>query len=508
MKQLLVANTKKAIADKIPLILLIGIIGIGFVYRLVNILQNVSYWNDENNVTIYARALIDHGKPLTASGYSTGLYQSAMYFVTALSFKLFGVTEFAGRLPSILVGTFLTIAVYFVTKKLFENNAALIAAFLTTFLQIQLAWSTQLRPYIWLQLFTVVIVYYSYKFAVNKTKFIDINFVIAAMLSVLAVLFHATALMNMFIIGLSVGYKALKQKKYIYLIGPIVLLFLIFAMVYSFSSNSIKGVTQLLLSYNTDILHYFVFITHNYLWLFAGASIGIYPTWRKNRELAYILSASISIIFFLAIFKINSQYVRYSLSAFPLVYILFGNGLVWLIKRTKTYIPLKQNNIFTSILILSIFFIFPLYKGKIVLLPQKYYSINADVRENPVPNYKSAFEKINTLIEGKKNIIIMDAWNDRVPWYLPNHKYIFLNGFKTNDIDPVFGEKQISTIKAFNKEKSKYRSGIVIVENWESQTPEYLKNYIKTTLKHEFDQGTVPGNEKDPWDISVYSWGL
>ena len=66
----------------------------------------------------------------------------------------------------------------------------------------------------------------------------------------------------------------------------------------------------------------------------------------------------------------------------------------------------------------------------------------------------------------------------------------------------------ISTISEFNREKSKYPYGVVLVENWESQASPELQEYIRTTLKKEFDVNNLPYNEADKWSISVYSWNL
>ena len=102
----------------------------------------------------------------------------------------------------------------------------------------------------------------------------------------------------------------------------------------------------------------------------------------------------------------------------------------------------------------------------------------------------------------------MDAWNDRVPWYLPGQKYIFLFKDGAGKIDPVFGEKILGTIKEFEAEKKLYESGIVIVEDWESLMNEDIKEYVRKNLKFEFTVQDLPYNENDHWGISVYSWGI
>ncbi len=118
-------------------------------------------------------------------------------------------------------------------------------------------------------------------------------------------------------------------------------------------------------------------------------------------------------------------------------------------------------------------------------------------------DYKYAFSRIDTLIKTKKNTIILDAWYDRVEWYLPSRKFGWLlKSVPYKNIPIAYNTQQFKSIK------SNYKSGIVIIENWESLTPPELQNHIRKTLKHEFDVNNLPYNEKDMWSISIYSWGL
>lgn len=130
------------------------------------------------------------------------------------------------------------------------------------------------------------------------------------------------------------------------------------------------------------------------------------------------------------------------------------------------------------------------------------------MRENPIVDYKTAFTKISTMIKGK-DCLIMDAWNDRVPWYLPGQEYILLlSKAQTEKIDLVYGEKIYNTIPEVHTEIQNRKCGVVIVENWESLTSDDIKKYVKTNLKHQFDVNNLPYNENDKWSISIYSWGL
>jgi len=479
---------------------------LGLLLRAYSLIQNSSFWNDEIFTALMSRGILEYAKPVTAAGTGTGLYQIALYYLTALFFKIFGVNEIAGRMPSVIGGIALIVLMYWIISKVSNKKTALLGALIVGTAQMQLAWSTQLRPYIWLELFTLLNCFFLYKFVLSK-KFLDKNLFVAIVFSIISSLFHGTGLINLIIVTIVLGYKIIitKQFKYIFYVGFISIIGI---TIFALSLPNVDQIFEKLFQFNTDLLHYRIFLTHNYWWLLLGAGFGAYSLWKSNQKLFFVISISIITIFSISIFKISTRYVRYSLPAFPLLYILFSIGVVWIYKEMYDRIKLKFNSLISLFIVFCIFFLFPIYKGKIIFLPQKYYSINADMRENPIVNYRVAFEKIEKLIDGKQNVIVMDAWNDRIPWYLPSQKYIWLTWEGNGQIDPVFGEKMIGSIQGFEQVKSKYSSGIVIVENWPSLTPPELQDYIRNTLKFEFTQDTVPGNKKDPWSISVYSWGI
>ncbi len=481
---------------------LLFLVVIGFLFRYQGISQQLSYWNDESHTALMARNILWYGttNPLWTI---TGIYQLALYYLTALAFKLGGITELAGRLPSVLAGTLLIAVVYWIAYQLFTcNRKAFIASFLVAFSQIQLAWSTQLRPYIWLELFTLVIVYYCYQSLKNRTRLIDKNLIISFFFTLIAALFHGTGLINLVLFGAIFSYKFIKLKKYhaISGIGFIIVLGLLLL------SRSGVDLRDVLFNFDFNLLHYRIFITHRYWWLFLGASLGTIFLWKKKSELAIILSGSVLIIFAIVIFKVSSQYVRYSLPGFPLLYLLFSSGIVDLADLVKKKpSPFFQKTAFILLIVLSL--AWPIKHSKIMLWPRYYYSINADMRENPIVDYKLAFTKIKDLIKNNPNTIVMDAWNDRVPWYLPGREFVFLKS-EASRVGSGYGENLIGTIEQFEIEKIKYTSGVVIIEDWPSLTPPELQAHLRQTLKHEFDVQDLPYNENDHWGISVYSWGI
>ncbi|PIP64124.1 hypothetical protein COW96_04270, partial [Candidatus Roizmanbacteria bacterium CG22_combo_CG10-13_8_21_14_all_33_16] len=59
------------------------------------------------------------------------------------------------------------------------------------------------------------------------------------------------------------------------------------------------------------------------------------------------------------------------------------------------------------------------------------------------------------------------------------------------------------------KQKARYQSGILIIEDWESFLPEDIKQYAKKNLRLEYrvEKMTV-GGERDIWPLEVRSWGM
>lgn len=484
---------------------LIFFIIMGFLYRYTGIMKNLSYWNDEDHTAQMARGILWYGKPVTQFNRSNGLYQIGFYYLTSLSFKYLGLNEFSGRFPSLLCGTFLVLVAFIVSKKLTNNHkVGLLTAALVSLSQIQLAWSTQLRPYIWLELFLILTIFYSYQFLQNKRHFFDVNICMCLVWSIISVLLHGSGFIAVALVCSTILIKIIRWKKYSYLLSliPIAIMSLLILR-YTFEN----AIPQLFI-FDFRVWHYIAFFKE-YIWLLIPSFFGSIFLWYKNKNLFIVLPVFIVIIFALAIFKLNTQYVRYSLPAMPLLYILFSIGFFALLDLLS-FKQSRSTKTIVSIVLLLGFIGTPIVKGKIIVWPKYYYSINNDVRENPIVDYKLAFERIRKMIGDKKNVIVMDAWNDRVPYYLPGQNYIWLyrNAKKGGEIDSTYGEMVIGNTYDYEIQRKKYPFGIVIVENWESMTPPELQDHIRNTLKHEFDVSNLPYNENDKWSISIYSWGF
>jgi hypothetical protein len=385
---------------------------------------------------------------------------------------------------------------FYVGRRMVGAGAALIAAGLLMVSQMQLAWSTQLRPYIWMEAFTIITVFLCYQSLKDKKPILNWYLLWGCIVTGVSFLFHGTGLFNGLFVTSVFLSQIIREKKYAYLwiLVPAALL-----TVGALSQTPfLWHMLDTLFSFNTSTTHYSVFLRHHYGWLLVGATLGSVTLWKTNRYLCVLLSTGAIGIVALALFKVNDRYVRYSITAFPLLYLLLGAGVIGLVDQLAK--GAAKRHIGYAVL-LGVLLILPISKDKLVFRPQIYYSINADMRENPIVDYKTAFQKIAQLTHGDKGVFVMDAIFDRVLWYMPDQAYGFLFTIPTST-------PQATTVEAFEKIKSAHPMGIAIVENWQSLTPPALQQHIRETLRHEFEMGTVKGNENDPWNINVYSWGL
>ena len=126
---------------------------ISLFWRLYGLNQQGPFWVDEFSTANQARLLIANGiGVLTNQNIFFEHHNFTTYIAAALSMIALGESEFAARLPFAIIGAFVPIAVFFLTKRLFDTRAAIAAAILSTFSYFLITWSRQARGYVILQL--------------------------------------------------------------------------------------------------------------------------------------------------------------------------------------------------------------------------------------------------------------------------------------------------------------------------------------------------------------------
>jgi len=130
-----------------------SVIIIAAALRLYN-LGGPSLWFDEAITSNAAEAVLRTGEPVFPSGF---VYDRALphSYVVAASFELFGVSEFAGRLPSVVFGLLTVLALYLLGREVGDGRVGLVAAVLAGLAAWEVAWTRQVRMYPMLQLFFV-----------------------------------------------------------------------------------------------------------------------------------------------------------------------------------------------------------------------------------------------------------------------------------------------------------------------------------------------------------------
>jgi len=119
------------------------LLGIGFrAYAL----GAQSLWFDEAITTNAAVATLETGRPTFPSGYTYWRAFTHTMFVTASMF-VFGVSEWAARVPSVLFGGGSILLTYWLGRDVGGRTVGLLAAGLITFATWEIAWSRQARMY-------------------------------------------------------------------------------------------------------------------------------------------------------------------------------------------------------------------------------------------------------------------------------------------------------------------------------------------------------------------------
>lgn len=138
--------------------LIIGFICfIAFALRIA-FLDNLSFWIDESTSVLAAKGLLENGLPVLPSGdyYSRSFVH---VWTLAQSFKLFGISEFSARLPSVIFGTVSVALTYYFAKSMGYKEAGFIASLMMAFSFWAIWFSREARMYALLQLIYIFSLY-------------------------------------------------------------------------------------------------------------------------------------------------------------------------------------------------------------------------------------------------------------------------------------------------------------------------------------------------------------
>lgn len=536
--------TSKKAEQAVLIVFLCALVAIGFFFRFKGIAANHPFWIDEFSSADQSRFLLAHG----LSSFNNPLkyfehHNITTYFLIGSSFKIFGLTESAARIPSVFIGSLIPLIVFFLSRYIFGLTTAIGASLFTTFSYFQIAWSRQARGYVLLQAIILLTLFLYYKLTDEKKRALPLvsAFILLVILGLLTHTFFLVLILSLTINHLLFKRKSVQlllKSRLFYAVSLLAL-----ALLYSSNSlNAIVGNIYYVLSNPVNNLWYY----HSFLWREYGlitflGLIGLFLGFTQNsKKLAPIIIYVVLQLFFISF--VWTHYIsKYVLPIFPFflmgmsyllyeIVILFSNS-----KFISKYIQRLKNNkkdlfILTSYVLLILFI---LTNGhKFVIKPKSYYSVNHDFREIALLDYPQIYGLIKQkgrLEEGKTAVI--DTWPGRVYWYIDvDYQPLYIFRWKNEKISvigqkiqrtPFFISKEgnkivprnnnlrlLEDVADLKKVMKKHPRGFLYIDD--ESLPADVREYAKKNLKKELylDRYPLEDNPYAVWPATLYSWGI
>ena len=464
-----------------------------FVISIKGISSNHSYWSDEAFVSSVARNII-LGNTNLSSGISLIGYQSMQLFSTIVSFKIFGMSEWASRFPSILWGSIGVIFCFLLSKKLSNFWGGALSAFLYTILQVNHAYSTQAKPYSALETITLIVFYFSVKVSQDiKNKYFHILIIFFGCLATLYNFIGLFTFIPYLVIIFPIIINRSFNRKIIPLLAMVfVFLFFWITKIYTFLPLLFKP------SHNWTI--YFKELFWRQFGLFTLPAIfGIFTIKNKKILLGIIFSAST--LLYAWTFVQYTHNIRYLMPIIGLLVVFFG--VFW--GKTGEVVFKKPALICLIVALL-------IYVGgyKIIRKPAVYYTPNADFYGDiQTADFKVFFQKWREKYPDFEKYPIYAGPFDSLSWYTNRYPTATFNKFtKEPTFHPEFGYTEYSRLSDFIELVNKNQQGFVMIHDWESYMPDEIKDYVKRNMKLELRVESMAVSPNDKWPLALYSWGF
>jgi len=396
-------NIKTLKKHKWTIAILSILIIFGFILRFYSLNTN-PLWFDETISSLAAEKIAEKGIPQFDSGlfYSRALI---FHYIQGLFIFLFGATDTAVRLVSVLFGLG-TIILAFLIGKQFNKPAGIISALLTTFLFLEVLYSRQARFYQAFQFLFFLTIFFLYKSKSNKKY--------AWLASISLIVLVQTQIAGLVLIPFFIFIFYKEHKDWKLFIIP-----LLISIYFGLSFINIETTTSLGSVYAEQ---YSSQIFNNLRAFFLISLLGMPFAYKSNKRMFYLLIAP-SLIMFTGLFFVKVFAIRYA-------YFVTLSIIVF-ISTTFSYI--YNNNKILCILVLAIAIIYPsnLFFETNYLTVIKPHSISSYGTTEPMIDYKYLSEDTKEII--KLNSLVTLS-TPGVEWYLKKPDYIIpfsLNGLET-----------------------------------------------------------------------------
>ncbi len=496
-------KTIKKIKNQIQnpsVIVLLTLITAATILRLYD-LGTQSVWFDEATSAIAARSILQHGSPIMPSGevFSRAILHKTL---VALSFKTFGFSTVAGRIPAAFFGTFSIIVSYFLGRKLKNKRVGLILAFFITFSTVQIAWSRQIRMYQQLQFFFLLSLYFLERFLDNMSW----KSLVFTLIPVFCMTISHDAFGYLLTIPLLVWFLIdksgwLKQKitniretnhkNILIMISLAAVLATLFYLKGFRLTGFVERATGTSVNYAFDYYsHFWEEMGYFFILAMSGAVLGFYEG--KNHSL-YVLSFSIP--FFIVAFHVLALQHRYVFMLFPLLFLFAALTLEYVYEAVKKFSQKNLNKKTPKWIIPTITI------GIIItaLIPTGNYTFTPKTRYDlgytaPQAEFRPAYQYIEN--NWRKNDVIISTLPSVTWYYLQRSDYWISFSYWGLDTKPetdhYTGAKVIQNKENIQKIIEEKQGWIVIEEMGKRDIDKPILNFIQeklTTVKKVSGEG-------------------
>ena len=382
------------LTPKTTFVILFALTAIGFYLRFNN-LGDRSFWFDEAITSYAAIGVLEHGTPVLPSGieYTRALLNT---YLIALSFWIFGISEFSARIVSVIFGT-LTIPLVYLLGKELGRRTGLIAALIITFSAFEILWAQEARMYAQFQFFYLLT---AYLFYISLKKKNSKLFLLSGLSFIFAWFSHRFSL---FFIIVAVTYivlckrkEFLKNKYFVYAtLGILGLAFMYMTVIGKTPLDYLPSSVPMWAQHT--VLHYvFAIVLSPLLILVFISSIFSLFLWKlgihKDRTYLYFVLNFFIPFIFLCLYP--WKYYRYAFFIFPFLVILASNAIdfyvlqngantIWNQLSNKLKLRLElMTNIKKVIMIMLILLLFIQVSSDIYLNSQDSYANIIVTRDN------------------------------------------------------------------------------------------------------------------------------
>lgn len=391
-----------------------------------------SFWADEAYVSSIAMKWVTNILPLLSSIHSPGVtYQMIYMMLLGGIFRLLGPSEVVARIPSglaFIIGIFI---IFQLAKKLSNSYGAILSTFLYSFSHLNLAYATQAKPYIFLEVSLLGITLLMTNLSTFKKKFsYSMHFAIIVIL-ITSFFLHKIGLFLIYAYACFLFFNLRKNKIILLILSA----FIAISLYFIFTHGSLN-----LFNNSYQVVKLF---TYKYTLITLCACLGGVFIHQRHKDIFISLLVYTTLLLFAVMFLGYIFNIRYVLPLFGLIFLFFG--IFWAkvgekydsnLKFKIPYFAKASKGRFNfelsgkAIIPLTVLVLLYATGYKIVRWPQAYYNPNIDkYGDVQIANYKDFYSTLKERFPNYKSLYVVNDTFDVEYWYFGRYSNAYFMKF-------------------------------------------------------------------------------